>query len=195
MDVIIYHNAACGTSRNVLAMIRNSGVEPHIIEYLKCPPTRLLLTQLLARGGLTAFVLAARYIRNRISVFISLPIRSLDKLSLNAKLRGPLADIAGLKNQELRSTTVCVGMFGAARLFQIASARSMSGRAPAKLKQGGDFAKADGRVGMLAAGRLFSDRQRTPDERTAGEVAFDWPFSLFPPITSQAAIHHPPDAS
>ncbi len=35
MDVIIYHNPACGTSRNVLAMIRNSGVEPHIIEYLK----------------------------------------------------------------------------------------------------------------------------------------------------------------
>ncbi len=53
MDVIIYHNPACGTSRNVLAMIRNSGVEPHIIEYLKCPPTRLLLTQLLARAGLT----------------------------------------------------------------------------------------------------------------------------------------------
>ena len=53
MDVIIYHNPACGTSRNTLAMIRNAGVEPHIIEYLKCPPTRLLLTQLLARAGLT----------------------------------------------------------------------------------------------------------------------------------------------
>ncbi len=53
MDVIIYHNPQCGTSRNVLAMIRNSGVEPHIIEYLKCPPTRLLLMQLIARAGLT----------------------------------------------------------------------------------------------------------------------------------------------
>ena len=53
MDVIIYHNPACETSRNTLAMIGNSGVEPHIIEYLKCPPTRLLLTQLLARAGLT----------------------------------------------------------------------------------------------------------------------------------------------
>ena len=53
MDVIIYHNPACETSRNMLAMIRNSGVEPHIIEYLKCPPTRLLLTQLLDRAGLT----------------------------------------------------------------------------------------------------------------------------------------------
>ena len=53
MDVIIYHNPACGTSRNVLAMIRNSDTQPHIIEYLKCPPTRVLLTQLLARAGLT----------------------------------------------------------------------------------------------------------------------------------------------
>jgi arsenate reductase (glutaredoxin) len=53
MDVIIYHNPDCETSRNVLAMIRNSDVEPHISEYLKCPPTRLLLTQLLARAGLT----------------------------------------------------------------------------------------------------------------------------------------------
>lgn len=53
MDVIIYHNPDCGTSRNVLAIIRNSGVEPHIVEYLKCPPTRLLLTQLLARADLT----------------------------------------------------------------------------------------------------------------------------------------------
>ena len=53
MDVIIYHNPACGTSRNVLALIRNSGVEPHVIDYQKCPPTRLLLAQLIARAGLT----------------------------------------------------------------------------------------------------------------------------------------------
>ena len=53
MDVVIYHNPACGTSRNVLAMIRNAGVEPHIIEYLKCPPTRLLLTQMLVRAELS----------------------------------------------------------------------------------------------------------------------------------------------
>ena len=53
MDVIIYLNPACETSRNTLAMIRNAGIEPHIIEYLKCPPTRLLLTQLLERAGLT----------------------------------------------------------------------------------------------------------------------------------------------
>ena len=51
MDVVIYYNPACGTSRNTLALICNAGVEPHIIEYLKTPPTRLLLTQLVARMG------------------------------------------------------------------------------------------------------------------------------------------------
>jgi len=53
MDVIIYHNPACGTSRNTLGLIRNAGVEPHVIEYLKTPPTRLLLRQLLQRAGLS----------------------------------------------------------------------------------------------------------------------------------------------
>jgi arsenate reductase len=52
MDVIIYHNPACGTSRNTLGLIRNAGIEPHVIEYLKCPPSRALLKQLLARAGL-----------------------------------------------------------------------------------------------------------------------------------------------
>ena len=54
MDVIIYHNPQCGTSRNTLGLIRNAGIEPHIIEYLKCPPTRAMLVQLIARAGLTA---------------------------------------------------------------------------------------------------------------------------------------------
>jgi len=49
MDVIIYHNPACGTSRNTLGLIRNAGVEPHIIEYLKTPPTRVMLADLIAR--------------------------------------------------------------------------------------------------------------------------------------------------
>jgi len=54
MDVIIYHNPDCGTSRNALGMIRNAGVEPHVIEYLKSPPARALLKQLIARMGVTA---------------------------------------------------------------------------------------------------------------------------------------------
>jgi arsenate reductase len=53
MDVIIYHNPACATSRNVLALIRNAGVEPHVIDYQKCPPSKALLKQLLARAGLS----------------------------------------------------------------------------------------------------------------------------------------------
>ena len=52
-DIIIYHNPECGTSRNTLAMIRNSGIEPHVIEYLKTPPTRTLLQQLVERMGVS----------------------------------------------------------------------------------------------------------------------------------------------
>ncbi|MFK5600618.1 arsenate reductase (glutaredoxin) [Methylobacterium sp. HMF5984] len=53
IDVVIYHNPDCGTSLNTLAMIRNAGIEPHLIEYLKTPPTRALLVQMLARAGLS----------------------------------------------------------------------------------------------------------------------------------------------
>ena len=51
-DIVVYHNPDCGTSRNTLAMIRNAGVEPHVVEYLKTPPSRALLTQLIARMGI-----------------------------------------------------------------------------------------------------------------------------------------------
>jgi arsenate reductase (glutaredoxin) len=50
--VIIYHNPACGTSRNTLALIRNAGVEPTVIEYLKAPPNRETLKGLLTRMGM-----------------------------------------------------------------------------------------------------------------------------------------------
>ena len=52
MDVVIYHNPACATSRNTLAMIRNAGIEPHVIDYLKTPPTRALLVELIDRMGI-----------------------------------------------------------------------------------------------------------------------------------------------
>ena len=51
-DVVIYHNPACGTSRNTLALIRNAGIEPHVIEYLKTPPSRAMLAQLIERMDL-----------------------------------------------------------------------------------------------------------------------------------------------
>jgi arsenate reductase len=52
LDIVIYHNPACGTSRNTLAMIRNAGIEPHVIEYLKTPPARALLVDLIDRAGM-----------------------------------------------------------------------------------------------------------------------------------------------
>jgi arsenate reductase len=52
MSITIYHNPDCGTSRNVLALIRNSGEEPRVIEYLKTPPSRDELVSLLARMGM-----------------------------------------------------------------------------------------------------------------------------------------------
>jgi arsenate reductase (glutaredoxin) len=52
IDIIIYHNPECGTSRNTLAMIRNAGIEPHVVEYLKTPPSRPLLESLIVRAGI-----------------------------------------------------------------------------------------------------------------------------------------------
>jgi arsenate reductase len=51
MKITIYHNPNCGTSRNTLALIRNSGVEPEVIEYVKNPPTREKLKQMIAKMG------------------------------------------------------------------------------------------------------------------------------------------------
>lgn len=51
MDVVIYHNPKCGTSRNTLALIRHAGIEPQVIEYLKTPPSRERLVELIAAMG------------------------------------------------------------------------------------------------------------------------------------------------
>ncbi|MBX4953503.1 arsenate reductase (glutaredoxin) [Rhizobium binae] len=53
MNVTIYHNPACGTSRNTLAMIRNAGIEPTVIEYVNKPPSRAELVKMIADAGLT----------------------------------------------------------------------------------------------------------------------------------------------
>ena len=49
IDIILYHNPDCGTSRNTLAMIRNAGIEPHVVEYLKTPPSLTMLVSLARR--------------------------------------------------------------------------------------------------------------------------------------------------
>ena len=53
MDATIYHNPQCGTSRNTLGLIRNAGIEPTVIEYLKNPPDRATLVDLIQRAGLS----------------------------------------------------------------------------------------------------------------------------------------------
>lgn len=51
--VTIYHNPACGTSRAALALIRDAGIEPRVVDYLRTPPTRAVLADLIARAGIT----------------------------------------------------------------------------------------------------------------------------------------------
>ena len=53
LDIVIYHNPDCGTSRNTLAMIRNAGIEPHVVEYRKTPPNRKMLVSLIERMGIS----------------------------------------------------------------------------------------------------------------------------------------------
>ncbi len=53
VDIVIYHNPECGTSRNALGLIRNAGSEPHVVEYLKTPPSRTLLVELIDRAGIS----------------------------------------------------------------------------------------------------------------------------------------------
>ncbi|MCO6179875.1 arsenate reductase (glutaredoxin) [Ciceribacter sp. RN22] len=53
MDVVIYHNPACGTSRNTLALIRHAGIEPTVVEYVKTPPGREVLAAMIRDAGLS----------------------------------------------------------------------------------------------------------------------------------------------
>lgn len=53
MDITIYHNPNCGTSRNTLALIRNTGIEPQVVDYVKNPPSREVLKALIAQAGMT----------------------------------------------------------------------------------------------------------------------------------------------
>jgi len=89
MNIFIYHNPECGTSRNTLALIRNTGVEPTIIEYLKHPPARAELTALISDAGLT--VRAA--IREKGTPYLELGLDNLarpDNELLDAMLANPI---------------------------------------------------------------------------------------------------------
>jgi len=87
--ITIYHNPDCGTSRNVLAMIRNSGAEPRIIEYLKTPPTKPELMVLLKLMGLTARELLREKGTPYSDLGLGDPARSDDEL-LDAMIAHPI---------------------------------------------------------------------------------------------------------
>lgn len=89
MEIKIYHNPNCGTSRNTLALIRNTGVEPQVIEYLKTPPTRDELAAMIASAGLTV----REAIRAKESLFAELQLANpqlSDAELLDAMLAHPI---------------------------------------------------------------------------------------------------------
>ena len=89
MDITIYHNANCGTSRNTLALIRNTGAEPRVIDYLASPPDRATLAAMIASAGLTV----REAMRSKEKIFTELgladPALSDDAL-LDAMLANPI---------------------------------------------------------------------------------------------------------
>lgn len=88
-DVTIYHNPACGTSRNTLALIRHAGIEPIVIEYLKTPPTKEKLRELLADMGLSVRELLRRKGTPYEALQLDNPKWTDDEL-LDAMLRDPI---------------------------------------------------------------------------------------------------------
>lgn len=89
VPITIYHNPACGTSRNVLALIRNAGVEPTVIEYLKTPPDRATLLDLLQRMGARP----REILREKGTPYAELGLGSLqltDEQLVNAMLAHPI---------------------------------------------------------------------------------------------------------
>ncbi len=89
MDAVIYHNPACGTSRNTLAMIRNAGIEPMIIEYLKTPPSRGELIRMISEAGLTV----RQAVREKGTPFAELGLTDptlTDEQLLDAMLANPI---------------------------------------------------------------------------------------------------------
>lgn len=89
MDVTIYHNPVCGTSRNTLELIRNAGIEPTVIEYLKAPPSRAELVRMIGEAGLTV----RQAIREKGTPYAELGLNDLalnDDQLIDAMLANPI---------------------------------------------------------------------------------------------------------
>nr|WP_314441982.1 arsenate reductase (glutaredoxin) [uncultured Sphingomonas sp.] len=139
-DIVIYHNPACGTSRNVLAMIRNSGVEPHVVEYLKTPPARELLVELINRAAMRPRDL----LREKGTPFAELGLQDAslsDEALIDAMIEHPI-----LINRPLVVTPLGV------KLCRPSEAVLDILPDP----QGGAFAKEDGEQVVDAAGQKLS---------------------------------------
>jgi len=89
MTVTIYHNPDCGTSRNTLALIRNAGIEPDIIEYLKKPPDRATLVNLIAKSGLVTRDIVRQKERVYTALKLDTPTTTEDEL-VDAMLAHPI---------------------------------------------------------------------------------------------------------
>jgi arsenate reductase len=89
MDVIVYHNPDCSISRNTLAMIRNAGIEPHVVEYLKTPPSRALLTQLIRRMDISVRALLREKGTPYVDLGLGAPTQTDDQL-LDAMMAHPI---------------------------------------------------------------------------------------------------------
>jgi arsenate reductase len=89
MSVTIYHNPACGTSCNTLAMIRQSGVEPEVILYLETPPTRNRLVELIAAMGITLRALLRQNVEPYAAHGLADPTKTDDEI-LDAMMADPI---------------------------------------------------------------------------------------------------------
>ena len=141
-DIVIYHNPACGTSRNVLELIRNSGVEPHVIEYLKTPPSRALLVEMIDRSGMTPRAL----LREKGTPYVELGLDDpnlTDEALIDAMMEHPI-----LINRPLVVTRLGVKL--------CRPSEAVVDILPDA--QRGAFAKEDGEQVVDAAGRRVSGR-------------------------------------
>jgi arsenate reductase len=137
LDIVIYHNPACGTSRNTLALIRNSGVEPRVVEYLKTPPGRSELLDLMARAGIGPRDLLRRKGTPYEELGLDNPVLTDDQL-VDAMLAHPI-----LINRPLVATPLGVKLCRPSELVLDILPDA----------QQGAFAKEDGEQVVDAAGR------------------------------------------
>lgn len=141
MDIKIYHNPSCGTSRNTLALIRNAGVEPQVIEYLKTPPSRDELKEMIAKSGLTV----REAIRGKGTPYADLGLDNpnlTDEELLDAMLANPI-----LINRPFVVTPVGVRLCRPSEIVLDIL----------PLPQKGPFSKEDGEVVIDAEGRRVKE--------------------------------------